>query len=207
MAQLVVTPTGSGSGGVYYNPGTWATVHDAATGTGAGPNDTQTYIQGIELGGTHYITRVFLIFDTSTIPDDATIDSVTLAVKQAGAITGVGPVAAVVGNTQASPTDLVVADYDQLGTTLFSDTVAINGSDGSDFTFTFTTAGKNAISKTGYTQIGIRDYTYDILNVDPSSRNDAQIYVMTAAKYPTLTVNYTPATGASWEWLMMGVGR
>ena len=190
MAQLVQTPTSAGSGYIYrIDKATWS---DARNGAGevASGGAASGYVQGTTSGGLFYVQRIFLSFDTSSIPSNTTIDSVTLVVTQTGH-RGAGSTGAVVLSTQASPTALAATDYQLCGTTLGSNTQSMAGVDGTTTTFTFNSTGLGWIVKNGATILCIRDNTYDIANVQPSALDDANIYIMTAAKYPTLTVNYT----------------
>lgn len=173
---------------------TWTEARDAASGT-ATPGATSAYIQGTISGGLFYVQRVFLPMDTSSLPAGFVVSTATLLTKQSAASRGAGSTAAVVQSTQASNTTLANSDFSLIGTTKGSDTQLLNGVDGTQITFTLNSTGIGWINNV-FTKLGIRDNTYDILNVQPAALDDAQIYVVTAGKEPTLNVTYTaPSKG------------
>ena len=77
--------------------------------------------------GWEQIYRTNLLFDTSTIPDDATVTAATVEVVVTAKTDtlSVGQSTTVVSGTPASNTALTTADFDQFGTTHLSNDVTI----------------------------------------------------------------------------------
>ena len=70
---------------IYNGDATYSTCNSATTGDGAyDSNATDTCIQHTYQGGNYYISRGFFLFDTSSIPDTATISAATYSVKTTG---------------------------------------------------------------------------------------------------------------------------
>lgn len=158
------------------NPQTsWDTAHDSITGT-AFDNIGATANVGVDytivaLGSLDEFTidRLFLPFDTSAISDTAAIVSATLNIyvtSKSDTITSPSGqrYITVVQTTQASNTSLTEADYDQCGSvnnpTEGIDTgsrltiSAVTTSD--DNSVSLNSTGVGWVSRTGYTNIGLR---------------------------------------------------
>lgn len=129
------------------------------------------------------LERVIILFDTSAIPDGATITSAILYLYGAvGKDNGLGlsPTYNIYASAPASNTALVPGDYDSLGTTPFCDTPITyanwneHATDDSlaENTFTLNAAGLAAISKTGITKLGVREVVYDVGGVVPAWTSD-----------------------------------
>ena len=154
-----------------------------------------------------YLYRGNLQFNTSTIPDDSTVNSAivglfghTSTVSTLG-ITNVG----LTGFTPATPGALVQEDYQTFGSTLYSDSYITNTS--------WTTSGYNnwtlnadglaAINKTGYTPIATRlkwDITNDTTGLTWVASGDSALYYQNqehgSTGKPFLQIEYT-AGGAT----------
>lgn len=164
-------------GGVNY---TWDTVHDATTA----PQEWPTYYKATAMSRwttpqLFGISRAFLPFDTSWLPDNSTIVSASLKLMPQSRVVGdadaqayiqpVGP------STQNSFTTLIESDYDQCGSvdspTTWSDTkntYSDTWSDGTYVSFPLNTAGISGVSLNNYTPICVRE-GHDIEDSAPTS--------------------------------------
>ena len=134
--------------------------------------------------------RSILIANTAGLPDVATLVSAALSLK-CGATGGTTTIN-VFGATPASNTDIVMDDYDQIGTTAFS-AAASNGTLNTRYKWAFNALGLAAISKTGYTRLGLKG-AQDISGAVPTSQ-DYRYYIdhtnATEADRPYLAVSFT----------------
>lgn len=200
MATKTFYSNAGGDGAVVKDDSSdWATTRGASTGTVADTSGTNISARCIE-NGNYTIGRLFLPFDTSSLPDDAIIESVTLMVY---AFFAVGDndgddYVAVVQSTQASSTTLAVDDFDAIGSTEGSNQIDLSdGSDGYQ-TFTLNSTGRGWINTTGYTNLGIRE-GHDLNNsaIAASSTNDFQILSADYSGFaPMLTIKYR--TSGAW---------
>jgi hypothetical protein len=164
-------------------------VHNDSSGgniRSSGRINTRTSLAG----GSYYIRRSFAKFDTSSIPDNEIISSVTLYLTVDGKV-GTGQDIHCVTTTLTEMDSL--SDYVQtkFGTTSL-------GSISGDFSVNATCAmGLNvSINKSGFTCLGFRSY-YDIVDQAPTNENYYTFYSSTTATQesykPTLVVeHYTP---------------
>lgn len=172
FAQNYYIGNGDGIVGINDNSGTWASVHDAVDGTSVFYTQTASYIMTEkEVRGTGYfdIFRAFFPVDTSAIDDSATIVSASFYLYYAGGGGGTEESSyCIVQTTQASNTELVLADYDQQGTILGSDCIdfanIINTAEYKLWSLNAT--GLSWINKTGYTKLGLRENNFDIANTE-----------------------------------------
>ncbi len=210
----VYPPVGDGTS--YYVSTTWAGAHDTMTGgSGGGVSDGwYVTIENDRTGASEYrINRGFLPFDTSVIPDTATVATATLHIYAAGRslhgdsydyLAVVGP------TTQATTSWLYGSDFASCGATssptYLSDRTATSGDYWADsfattsIDFTLNATGLAAVSKTGSTLLGMRE-GHDIANVAPTAQatrywlltsgdnangeNKPYLEVVTAADGPT----------------------
>jgi len=141
---------------------TWAYAHDAATGTSVTTaGGTIAVESGLIGGGWYYINRGFLYFDTSAIGSD-TIDSAIFSLAASGkadADNDGTDYMNLYGATPASTTALVVADYDQAGTTAFAAAIDIGSivTNTNYNNWTLNASGLAAINKTGVTTFSVRE--------------------------------------------------
>ncbi len=152
------------------------------------------------------ISRGILLYDTSGIPEGA---SVTAAKLRLGVYTrsrianwpnfAVG----VVSSLPASNTDIVPADYGCLGTILRSDTISpFDVEAGETFELTLNAKGLAQITPGGITKLGLREMGYDAADVCPPwvSLSDSNIWFFSAdigvdGSKPRLEVTYLPPLG------------
>lgn len=184
----------------------WTTVHDAVTGTGANSSDISGIKAVIISAGTtnnfYTLRRGFILFDTSSLPDNAIITAATLSIYGSYKIntwTTFTPAVNIYSSNPASNTDLTPADYDQVGTTAFCDTNIIFA----DWSLTryndfeFNAEGLAAISNTDISKFSLREATKDVPDIQPSwqSWKEVKFEGYTAEQgdgyKPRLVVTYT----------------
>ncbi len=209
--------TSAGDGAVYHQDTSWDVAHDATTGTSSS-NLPSTLIMrsGRNTSTSYRIERAFLPFDTSALPDGAFITSAKLKVFVESKLNDDNDGddwVTVVQTTQPSTSGLTTADYDLAGA-INNPIEGMDQSERKDITNISTTqyttfnlnyTGKNWISKTGFTKLGLRE-GHDVIDspfVGTSGQYN-QINVRTSeytgtASDPVLEVTYyttapTPAT-------------
>lgn len=81
--SYIVTIDSQSYDGVVYKSyvASYGSARNATTGTGSADSGTSMTVGQANITGTYYVYRDFLFFDTSSIPDDATIDNATLSIK------------------------------------------------------------------------------------------------------------------------------
>lgn len=188
--------TSTVDGYIYYNNAnqSWATLRNAATGSGIDGNLGDDVICRITAGTSSntwsQFVRAMYLFDTSSIPDGNTVSSATFSLNGTATWTenSFSDSVSLVSSAPASNTALVAADYDQFGTTKFASDIAMaswNTSGYNDFALNAT--GIAAISKTGITKFGVRN-TSDNDNAEPTWSSGAK---------SEISGNYAEATGTS----------
>lgn len=153
------------------------------------------------------IRRGIMLFDTSTIGTDSTINSATCSLykNSLNDSLSIDPNVNIFSSSPASNTALVSGDYDSLGSTAFATDIASSDVVTDDYTdWTLNATGIAAIEKTGITKFGIRDNSYDVPSSAPtwSNYNVWQLYFWDADaggiyNGPKLYVDYTPAASGS----------
>ena len=176
--------------------GNYLTARDSATGI-VSAGGTTTNI-GQQLSMTYYeVQRSFFFFDTSAIPDTATITSATLSLYGQTKDTATADFDMVIQNGQPTyPHDpLVIGDYAHANyagdggsfNTAGLSTVAYN-------VITLNAAGEGWINLTGTTKLMVRS-SLDIASTAPIDHaSEVAVYTSEEAgdtKDPKLTVNYT----------------
>ena len=182
----------------------WATVHDATAGTRSRPSQTVDWCMYADLITlTYYIGRFFALFDTSSIGATSTVNSAVYSVKARSDADG-GPLVSdvnttsviLVQTTPASNTDLVIGDYDQMGTTS-GGSIALSAVVQNAYN-DITLLDNTWISKTSITKLGTRN-SRDVDNSAPTGSNEYLIYCADATgttSDPKLVVTYTVAGAA-----------
>jgi len=190
----------------------WADVHD---GDGTEAIDDSPlrfiYIAGGELTNTwRRIERCISLFDTSSLPDDLTINNASLFVwiERFADSLEIGDTFAinVYSSNPASNTELIAADYGTLGTTAYSSNFyydSLPGSavgDGVYHEFVLNATGIAAINKTGITKFGLREATYDAANSAPAWKSNLGTgagigQVEKGTHKPLLKINFPSAVG------------
>lgn len=202
MSVLSFYSNASGDGEVWVSGASWSAAHDATSGT-AEVNTTPSAVYSEP--GT-FMGRVFLPFDTSTIPDNATITSATLRVY----VTVVNDndndgndFIRLVESTQASETLIAGADFDAVGTTALATDIDIGTVSTNTFLdFTLNSTGLALINTSGFTKLALRE-GHDVLN-DPIATGitGISIHPSDGVNKPQLIVNYDlPPPTATGAWL------
>ena len=206
MASLAVNSNSGGDGNVYNdNAGTWATVKGLTTGTAAGGADPVNVYASMLVSRS--IGRIFLPFDTSTLPDNAIVSAATVQFNVTSIASSNGTLHAV-QTTQADPTSLAAGDFDNIAgssSTMTSGGSVAVSSTGSK-TITLDATGLTWISKTGYTLLALVE-DRDLTNTDPSP-SDYRFSVntnenATPGNRPLLTITYALTTGKSFIFSMV----
>lgn len=170
---------------IYSSSGSWVGTRDASSGTLTSTVRTQTSFDS-ELS-VYTIRRAVALFNTGTLPDNAVISSATLNVYMYGNwnYDGNGHLVDLVQYNQAT---INAAYYDEFSTTSWHQVNCdANG-------WKAWTVPTTAISKTGNTLLGLRNYL-DRANSMPINENVQQFRTEVTAGYePYLTVVYTVAT-------------
>lgn len=188
-------------GFVLNSPGfgtSWATTVGAASGTSHAENSTATWLACADTPtfGSPSCYRGFFLFDTSVLPDDATVTGAIFRVKASAAPYGTGYIRLYGPATPASDSALANADFNDHGANVWSDDLTIAGfSSGATRDFTLNAAGIAGINITGMTRFAARtswDYGTTSPGVDVTAGvlvyyNDAA----TAGDRPQLIITYT----------------
>ncbi len=153
--------------------GTWASIHDGTTGYAAYPSGqgTAAYISAdTGTNGWDGLSRTFLLFDTANLPDTNTVSSATLSGKTiAKNNQSWSTTYNIYSSNPASNSDLVTADFDEVGTTPFSTAVAYASFANDSWNdWTLNASGISAVSKTGVSKFSFREATYDVANTAPT---------------------------------------
>ncbi len=160
----------------------WSTVRDASAGNTTRNNTTfDSYPATGKTTSYYFIGRSFFTFDTSIIGSTQTISAAVFSQYQTGSNSDSdndgNDYMVVVGSTPAATSTLVNDDYDQIGSSAYSDTIDIGSISSSVYNdFTFNATGTAAINKTGYTQIGARE-GHDMINEAYVGSNNTFNYV------------------------------
>lgn len=195
----------SGSGRIYKTTtnSNWGT---ATTGNGDSVDTTTFKVRAIRQNDSQYeVDRLFLAFDSSSIPANATITSTTLKLYLSS-VNRVGMASYgfyIVSASQANPSSLAVTDY----------TTNIGGSDLGSGSKDPTTTGQYysyTVSDTlvvlgGTSKVGLRSKR-DLDNISPEDLADEETYgfqVVADANPPQLVVVYTlPSTGGNYSYFI-----
>ena len=179
----------------------WSTDYvNASAGTSADDSGNSIRVRNHAYSSEFTIERAFLLFDTSSLPDDATIDSATLSVYVSTVWDEDNDASAYMNVFSASPasdTAIVTGDLDQVGSTKFSSDADLTGmSTAAYLDFTLNASGLANISKTGISKFSIRE-GHDIDDhAIASNGDDSGIEFESsdnASNKPKLVVNYTEA--------------
>lgn len=183
---------------------TWAAIR-AGAGSASGDADTNVRCAWTTASATSNqfarLRRGILLFDTSSIPVGATIDSATLTltgVNKANTFGGTAPDLHVVGSSPASNVAVANGDYSNLSFTSFGSVSYAGFSTSGANVITLNASGLAAIVNGGITKLGL------VLSWDQSgtvggtwgSGATASFYINWAdngSNKPTLTVEYTTA--------------
>jgi RHS repeat-associated protein len=190
----------AGDGHVYNQRSTWGLAHDGTTGSGSSHTGSTMEVKSGKYSSSYVISRSFLPFDTSSLPDDAVVTDAKLkvyvAAKENGDNDGEDFVT-VIQSSQPSVTSLAAADFDLAGG-------VTNPAEGVDeagrkdigdvpanayLAFSLNEAGRSWVSLTGPTKLGLRE-GHDVLN---------QAYVSGTTSYNKLTVRSREYAGTTYD--------
>lgn len=221
MATLTVYPD-AGTGGTTVDASleenaanaTWATIRDGA-GDFVANSDAKDHFYDIVAGATSGwggMARSIFTLDTAALGTGATISATVFSVygdvKLNDNTISPAPDMNVYGSTPASNNVCVSGDFAQIQTTAYATALAYADQVTAAYNdLTFNATGRDNISLTGITKLGIRNANYDVINTEPGQRvNSAEstLYGMMAdtagtTTDPKLVVTYTPAPTASVE--------
>lgn len=168
---------------------TWNTTTTATTGASNSDSSISliAYVGDYTSPDYNWCFRSFMLFDTSAISDTDTIDSGTFSVYQTASLDPQQNTTlsygwnALVGSTPNSNTAIVAGDYDQVGSTEYSDThisgtgawTTANNNTWHDWTLNAT--GLSNVSKTGVTKLASR-HGNDLANVEPTYSSGDDYY-------------------------------
>lgn len=188
--------------------GTWAGAHALATGASASDTDTKMYAYvGRETApGEYNIFRNFILFDTSSITENAVISAASISVTSAGSTQNSDDdgddYIAVTTSTPASNTAITTADFDQVSFTEQHDAGEradwsnMNSAD-TVWTFDLNATGIGNVSKTDISKFALLE-GHDIQNhpyAGPvNSSTNINVYSSDqtgTSKDPVLSVTYT----------------
>ncbi len=185
---------------------TWAAIRNNAVSEDT--DYTNSFVGSWIYLGDFSIWRVLMRFDTSSLPDDATIDSVRANfVGGAGASWSAGQFLMVVKAkdtiVQSGLTTDMYNDFDgwtasdvPFTPTYLADSLAVqDAAEGDTLTFIFNTAGKNIISNDDTTSFFVLDHR-DVHNLEPTGTHfgdveDDSPYLEIWYKTPTPPANFT----------------
>lgn len=217
MATLTVYPVPSTtvSGIIHKLALTWDDAHDAAAGDSVEKDPSSGVIQCSYNGSNYQISRGFFLFDTSALPDGATISSAVLSLCSTGDGAYLNQDTTsldIVSSNPAADNNLVTGDFDQVGSTSFGNITLASWttSDGTYNDITLNASGIAAISKTGITKLGCR-IKKDLDDSAVSGRNELYFYFSGSYltdKDPKLVITYTitSAVKNTPNLLTLGVG-
>lgn len=182
----------------------WATTCGASAGTAHGEANAATWLACADTPtfDSPSLYRGIFIFDTSVLPDAATVTAGAFRVKPSAAPYGSSGYIRLYGPaTPASDTALVNDDFDQFGANVWSDDLTITGfSSGVARDFTLNAAGIAGINLTGKTRFSAR-VSFDVTTTSPGADVTAGVLInyneaTNSADRPQLLVTYTvPGVG------------
>lgn len=181
-----------GTGAVRRTGSPYSSVHDASAGDSllSAVQVTQSFDPGL---GWYTIDRGFLMFDTNSLPDGATITGATLYVWVITRSGYIGQSIQIVGSNQQSTSSLTTGDYSRLATALAGsiEASALAPSSGvaADRPIALNGSGLGLISKTGFTKLGLRD-SRDVGNNADTNAGFVWIEGLGGSHPPFLCVSY-----------------
>lgn len=177
----------------------WTTVRNAVSGNTSNYTNTVNDVRARLTGSDFQVRRLFLAFDTSSL-GSVVINSATLNATIDGNNSSGGGFAFDIhaaGASQASASELVNDDYDNIARTSFGSDDYSGGLIDESFSIALNASGISNIQTSGITKISLQ-HENDINNVEPTSSEYANFYMSEetgTAKDPVLVIDYTAAAG------------
>jgi hypothetical protein len=115
--------------------------------------------EGLSVGDEYncIVTRTFVLFDTSSLPDDATISGATISMYVLYHFTQNSLSVAFSTSNPSSNTAIVQADFDNIGSTVITTSTAISSLNNSAYNvFTFNSGDLGVINRSGVTKTAFR---------------------------------------------------
>ena len=203
----------AGDGSIYKTSVSWDSAHDATSGTNSSHTASTAYVRsGKSSVGADQIERAFLPFDTSSLPDTATITDAKLKIYVESKLNNDNDGddwVSVVQGSQPSTTSLSTADFDLAGS-INTPTEGIATTERKDITgittgqyliFTLNSTGQGWVSKTGATKLALREGHDVIDSAFTGSNSQFNELKFRGSEYsgtssdPILEVTYTGAGG------------
>jgi len=182
--------SGTGDGMIYKESSlSWNSAHDASIGDNVGNFDETIIARSSYSAGWYRITRGFLPFNTSLLPDDVEISSASLNLYVSDNYYDDNDSDAfitVVQTSQASISGLILDDFDQCGA-ITNPTEGATRKRIENFTtyqynsLNLNTTGISWINKTGWTKLGVRE-GHDVLNHSIEEVNPTKNLIVTGLK-------------------------
>ena len=163
-------------------------------------------------GNWRVLYRGVYLFDSSGLPDNATISAATLSIYGEAKVDNITitPNVNIYSSAPASNTALEAGDFDSLGTTAYSTAISYSSfSDTGYNDFVLNASGRSAISKTSVSKFGARNANYDVAATPPTWAGEAASFFTIYASEqgvgykPKLVVTYT-APVATFDALLLG---
>jgi hypothetical protein len=204
MTQTTFNTSGGGDGRVIATDAvSWATAQAKATGDVVDDTDTTNIaaLSSDNFAANKAVGRGFFNFDTSSIPDTDIITSAYLQLDGSGdtELDDSGYELVVVGNTTASNTGLVAADFDQVGSTPYCNNLDVtnwdDGNGNANIFPAFNSTGLAAVSTTSFTKLATR-MNADITATAPAATENNQVNCRaaeSAGSEPVLVVTHQAA--------------
>lgn len=151
-------------------------------------------VQDWTSGSYHPLRRAMLPFDTSALTSAASISAATLSLYGKTVTNPDNTGVYIVQSTEADPTAIALADYDNVGDVATANIQYSSYSTSGYNDFAFDATGLTWISKTSYTKLAARD-GLDFNNTGPANgSDDCNFYFSTetgTSKDPKLVITYT----------------
>ncbi|HLD11734.1 MAG TPA: hypothetical protein VJB91_02420, partial [Patescibacteria group bacterium] len=177
--------SGSQDGEIIKSGADWTTVRSASSGDTIWTGNADVTTMTDYSGGTYTIKRSYLVFDSSSLPDDAVIVSATIRLGGTW-ISGSGGELHIVQGTQGAT--LTTSDYPAIGSTSYgSETFTGNFQ---TKTITLNSSGISNISLTGSSYFAVLE-DHDLDNTTPTGSAGTAFNASEGGTPPRLTVNYT----------------
>jgi hypothetical protein len=165
-----------------------------STATDASYSVTTDYLQSNHNVGLYALSRLFFPVNTSSLPDNAIINSATFSLFGFFSVENAdSDSACVIQTSQASTSSLSTSDWNSVGGSIAATKTFASWSTTDYNDFSFNSAYLGWINKTGFTKLGLRALR-DINAQAPTGFNSIQMYFSENAgtsKDPKLVVTYS----------------